>query len=143
MESGETQVHALAEVYERADCRPPILRPSASPTKGGPRSLGQERQADPFTTPLCGSAAGQRSICSELAADGMTPDYIREKTGLLLDAYFSGTKVKWLLDHVPGARARAESGRDPVRHGGSWLIWKLTGGGPRHGLFQCVPDDAV
>lgn len=66
-------------------------------------------------------------ICDDLSARGWAPR-IREKTGLVIDAYFSGTKVKWILDHVPGAREKAEQGR--LRFGtiDTWLIWKLTGG---------------
>ena len=51
-------------------------------------------------------------------------------TGLIIDAYFSGTKVKWILDHVPGARARAERGELLFGTVETWLIWKLTKGGP-------------
>jgi len=53
---------------------------------------------------------------------------IRKKTGLVLDAYFSGTKVKWLLDHVPGLRSKAQKGQICFGTIDSWLIWKLTGG---------------
>jgi len=55
-------------------------------------------------------------------------ELIADKTGLLIDAYFSGTKLKWLLDHVPGARARAERGELLFGTVETWLIWKLTGG---------------
>src|SRR6185369_10683491 len=53
---------------------------------------------------------------------------ISRKTGLVLDAYFSGTKLKWLLDHVPGARTRAERGELAFGTIDTWLIWKLSGG---------------
>ena len=53
---------------------------------------------------------------------------IRDRTGLLLDPYFSGTKLKWLLDHVEGARARARAGELAFGTVDSWLIWNLTGG---------------
>ncbi|MCR5088930.1 MAG: glycerol kinase GlpK [Oscillospiraceae bacterium] len=55
-------------------------------------------------------------------------DMIRQKTGLIPDAYFSGSKIKWLLDHVPGARRRAEAGKLLFGTIDTWLIWKLTGG---------------
>ena len=58
---------------------------------------------------------------------GLTETF-REKTGLIIDAYFSGTKVKWILDHVPGARARAERGELLFGTVETWLIWKLTKG---------------
>lgn len=66
-------------------------------------------------------------ICTELTAKGYA-DIIREKTGLLIDAYFSATKIQWILDHVEGARARAERGELLFGTVDTWLIWKLTGG---------------
>ncbi|KIL42285.1 glycerol kinase [Gordoniibacillus kamchatkensis] len=66
-------------------------------------------------------------ICDELKRQGYN-DMFRERTGLLIDAYFSGTKVKWILDHVEGARAKAERGDLLFGTIDTWLIWKLTGG---------------
>jgi len=65
--------------------------------------------------------------CDELKSDGHA-DMIRSKTGLVLDAYFSGTKVKWILDNVEGARAKAEAGELAFGTVDSWLIWNLTEG---------------
>jgi glycerol kinase len=66
-------------------------------------------------------------MCAQLRERGIEADVTR-KTGLLLDPYFSGTKLAWLLDHVPGARARAERGELAFGTIDSWLIWKLTDG---------------
>lgn len=66
-------------------------------------------------------------ICEELKAAGHN-DLFREKTGLLIDAYFSGTKVKWILDNVEGAREKAEAGKLLFGTIDTWLIWKLSGG---------------
>ncbi|NQX63388.1 glycerol kinase GlpK [Paenibacillus qinlingensis] len=66
-------------------------------------------------------------ICEELKAQGLN-DLFRERTGLLIDAYFSATKIKWILDHVEGARARAEQGDLLFGTMDTWIIWKLTGG---------------
>ncbi|MBD7969103.1 glycerol kinase GlpK [Paenibacillus gallinarum] len=66
-------------------------------------------------------------ICSKMKEDGLE-DLIREKTGLLIDPYFSATKVKWILDHVEGARERAEKGELLFGTIDSWLIWNLSGG---------------
>lgn len=66
-------------------------------------------------------------LCEDLNSAGLG-ELIREKTGLVVDAYFSGTKVKWILDQVPGARARAEAGELMFGTVDSWLIYKLTGG---------------
>jgi glycerol kinase len=65
--------------------------------------------------------------CDELKARGLSP-LIRERTGLVIDAYFSSTKLKWILDEVPGARARADKGELAFGTVDSWLVWKLTGG---------------
>jgi len=65
--------------------------------------------------------------CEKLMKEGYT-DIIREKTGLLIDAYFSGTKIKWILDNVPGVRERAERGELLAGTIDTWLIWKLSGG---------------
>ncbi|MDO8834142.1 MAG: FGGY family carbohydrate kinase, partial [Vicinamibacterales bacterium] len=66
-------------------------------------------------------------FCDALKAAGHGPA-IQEKTGLVIDAYFSGSKLRWLLDHVPGARARAERGELAFGTIDTWLIWKLSGG---------------
>ncbi|MGH8821504.1 MAG: FGGY family carbohydrate kinase, partial [Rhodoferax sp.] len=65
--------------------------------------------------------------CAELRAQGAA-DLIQAKTGLLIDAYFSGTKLKWLLDHVPQARQQAERGELAFGTVDSWLMWQLTNG---------------
>jgi glycerol kinase len=67
------------------------------------------------------------SICDEMKKRGLA-ETIREKTGLVIDAYFSGTKVKWILDNVPGARAKAERGELCFGTIDTWVIWNLTKG---------------
>ena len=67
------------------------------------------------------------AFCDELKARGLV-DRIREKTGLIIDAYFSGTKIKWILDNVPGARERAQAGKLRFGTVDSWLVWQLTRG---------------
>lgn len=73
----------------------------------------------------CRRTAG---LCEELKKDRTFTDYIQQHTGLLIDAYFSATKIKWILDQVEGARARAEAGELLFGTVDSWLVWKLTGG---------------
>ena len=65
--------------------------------------------------------------CDRLKAEGQT-EFIRERTGLIVDAYFSATKIKWILDNVAGARKRAEKGKLMFGTVDSWLIWRLTRG---------------
>ncbi|MBM6915999.1 glycerol kinase [Gemmiger sp. An120] len=68
------------------------------------------------------------ALCEELKADTEFTNYVKERTGLLVDAYFSGTKIQWILDNVPGAREKAEAGQLLFGTVDTWLIWKLTGG---------------
>ncbi|MBQ3723560.1 MAG: glycerol kinase GlpK [Bacteroidales bacterium] len=81
--------------------------------------------------PICNAIVWQdrrtSEFCDSLKAQGWT-ERIREKTGLLIDAYFSGTKVRWILENVPGARQRAERGELRFGTVDSWLVWNLTGG---------------
>lgn len=81
--------------------------------------------------PICHAIVWQcrrtAEYADKLKAKGLT-DVFREKTGLIIDAYFSATKLKWILDNVPGARQKAENGQLLFGTIDSWLIWKLTGG---------------
>jgi len=81
--------------------------------------------------PVCKAIVWQdrrtSEFCDSLKAQGLV-DKIREKTGLIIDAYFSGTKIKWILDNVPGARERAEAGKLRFGTVDSWLVWQLTRG---------------
>ena len=73
----------------------------------------------------CRRTAG---LCEELKKDEAFTEYVKEHTGLLIDAYFSATKIQWILDHVEGARERAQQGKLLFGTVDSWLVWKLTGG---------------
>ncbi len=81
--------------------------------------------------PVCNAIVWQcrrtADLCAELERDGYA-DRIRERTGLRLDPYFSGTKLKWILDNIDGARARAEAGDLLFGTVDTWITWKLTGG---------------
>ncbi len=105
---------------------------------GDIRALGITNQRE--TTVLWNRATGQpvhhaivwqdrraEPACAQLREQGHAA-LIQQKTGLLIDAYFSGTKLQWLLDHVPGARAAAERGELAFGTVDSWLIWQLTNG---------------
>jgi len=87
---------------------------------------------DPHTgQPLCNAVVWQdtrtREICRQLIAEGLEPT-VRERTGLPITTYFSGPKLKWLLDHVPGLRRKAEAGEAVFGNPDTWVIWNLTGG---------------
>ena len=81
--------------------------------------------------PICNAIVWQcrrtSDYCDELKAKGLAP-FIREKTGLVVDAYFSGTKLRWILENVPGAREDAEAGKLLFGTIDTWLMWNLTGG---------------
>jgi glycerol kinase len=81
--------------------------------------------------PVCNAVVWQdrrtAAACDALKARGLAP-LVAEKTGLVIDAYFSGTKIAWILDNVPGARAAAGAGRLAFGTVDAWLIWKLSGG---------------
>ena len=81
--------------------------------------------------PICNAIVWQdrrtAEFCDRLKRDGHEA-FIRERTGLVIDAYFSGSKVAWILDNVPGARARAEAGKLAFGTVDSWLVWQLTSG---------------
>lgn len=81
-------------------------------------------------------------ICERLKTDGLEPVF-REKTGLLIDPYFSGTKIRWLLDSDPQLQRRAEAGDLEFGTIDSWLLWKLTGGNAKAGaLHRTEPTNA-
>ena len=81
--------------------------------------------------PVCRAIVWQcrrtSGYCDSLKAKGLVEDY-RSKTGLVIDAYFSGTKLRWILENIPGVRERAERGELCFGTVETWLIWKLTGG---------------
>ena len=81
--------------------------------------------------PVCNAIVWQdrrtSAYCDSLKSAGLT-EKIREKTGLIIDAYFSGTKIRWILENVPGAREKAEKGELRFGTVDSWLVWNLTGG---------------
>jgi glycerol kinase len=82
---------------------------------------------EPVTNAIVWQDRRTAPMCDRLRAEG-AEDLVRGKTGLVIDAYFSGTKVAWILENVPGARERAEAGRLAFGTVDSWLVWKLTGG---------------
>ncbi|WP_078381682.1 glycerol kinase GlpK [Sutcliffiella halmapala] len=86
-----------------------------------------KRTGQPIHNAIVWQSRQTATICEELKAQGHE-QLFRDKTGLLIDAYFSGTKVKWLLDNVAGAREKAEKGELLFGTIDTWLIWKLSGG---------------
>ena len=105
----------------------PMWRASASPTSAKRPSCGIKITRRPIHNAIVWQCRRTSEYCDELKARGLTEKF-RQKTGLIIDAYFSATKLKWILDHIPGARERAERGELLFGTVETWLIWKLTCG---------------
>jgi glycerol kinase len=90
--------------------------------------LWDRRTGQPVTNAIVWQDRRTASYCDQLERDGCS-ELIRSKTGLVIDPYFAGTKLKWMLDHVAGARTLAEQGHLAFGTVDSWLLWNLTGGG--------------
>ena len=89
--------------------------------------LWDRRTGEPIHNAIVWQCRRTAPFCDALKSQGLGT-LVEEKTGLLIDAYFSGSKIRWLLDNVPGARARAERGELCFGTVDSWLIWQLSGG---------------
>ena len=85
------------------------------------------RTGEPLYNAIVWQDRRTADFCERLKSDGAGP-LVQEKTGLLIDAYFSASKIRWILDNVDGARAKAQSGQLAFGTVDTWLIWKLTGG---------------
>ena len=117
-------------------CRAAIDRAGAGPDRIAAIGITNQRETtivwDRKTgKPVCNAIVWQdrrtSDLCKALKSDGFE-DVVTERTGLLLDPYFSGTKLAWILDNIGGARARAEAGDLLFGTVDSWLVWNLTGG---------------
>ena len=89
--------------------------------------LWDRRTGRPVARAIVWQCRRSAMLCEQLKRKGLEPA-VRRKTGLVLDAYFSGTKIRWLLDHVPGLLRRARAGEIAFGTVDSWLLWHLTGG---------------
>jgi glycerol kinase len=97
---------------------------------------------DPVYPAIVWQSRQSASICDQLKKDGLEPMF-REKTGLLIDPYLSGSKIRWILDRDPEFQRRAEGGRLAFGTIDSWLLWKLTGGSTAAGaLHRTDPTNA-
>ena len=122
-----TTARALAEAVDAAHIDPKRIAALGITNQRETTILWDRRTGEPVCNAVVWQCRRTAPLCDQLKADGWT-ERVQEKTGLLIDAYFSGTKLKWLLDHIPGARERAERGELLFGTVDSWLIWKLTGG---------------
>lgn len=123
----ETQLRAMAEAFEKSGLSPTDIAGIGITNQRETTIVWDKNTGKPVYNAIVWQCRRTASICDELKDSGIG-EYVREKTGLLIDAYFSGTKIKWILDNVDGARERAERGELLFGNVDSWLIWNLTGG---------------
>jgi glycerol kinase len=127
MEIWGTQSGVAREVLEKTGIRPEEVAAIGITNQRETTIVWEKATGKPVCNAIVWQCRRTAGICDELKARGLEP-YVRENTGLVIDAYFSGTKVKWILDHVAGARERAERGELLFGNVDTWLIWNLTRG---------------
>ncbi len=126
MELLRTQLMALAEAYERSGAAPAEIAAIGVTNQRETAVVWEKDTGRPIMNAIVWQCRRTAEECRRLKQAGLGP-LVRQRTGLLIDAYFSGPKISWMLDHVPGARARAEKGELLCGTVDSWLIWNLTG----------------
>jgi len=117
----------LTEVINNAGIQPSDIDSIGITNQRETAVVWDKASGQPVYNAIVWQSRQTSAICDQLKADGFD-DMVRAKTGLLIDAYFSGTKVKWILDHVEGAREKAARGELLFGTIDTWLIWNLTGG---------------
>ena len=117
----------MAEAFGSADIDPNEIAGIGITNQRETAVVWEKETGRPVYNAIVWQSRQTADICEELKAAGHS-DMVRDKTGLLIDAYFSGTKVKWILDNVEGAREKAENGELLFGTIDTWLIWKLSGG---------------
>ena len=122
-----TQLNTAVEVLARARIRPRDVVALGITNQRETALVWDRDTGTPVYNAIVWQDRRTAEFCAQLQKDG-NEEQIRKKTGLLIDPYFSGTKVAWILDNVNGARARAEQGKLAFGTVDSWLIWNLTSG---------------
>ena len=122
-----TQSGVAAQAIGKAGARPDDIAAIGITNQRETAVVWEKATGEPIMNGIVWQDRRTAGICDQMKAKGLE-DYVRENTGLVIDAYFSGTKVKWMLDNVPGARAKAEAGELLFGTVDTWLIWKMTGG---------------
>jgi glycerol kinase len=122
-----SQVGVAAEALSRAGVAPNRVAALGITNQRETTLVWEKATGRPLGNAIVWQDRRTAGFCDELKARGLEPLF-RERTGLVLDAYFSGTKVRWILDNVDGARAAAERGQLAFGTVDTWLIWHLTGG---------------
>ena len=127
MEIWGSQSGVMREAVDTAGINPEEIAAIGITNQRETTVVWDKKTGKPIYNAIVWQCRRTSEICDGLKEKGLT-ECIREKTGLIIDAYFSATKVKWILDNVEGARERAEKGELLFGTIDTWLIWKLTGG---------------
>jgi glycerol kinase len=127
LEIWRTQLATAREALQRAGLRADAIRAVGITNQRETTVVWNRATGQPIHHAIVWQDRRAEPTCAELRARGLA-GMIQAKTGLLIDAYFSGTKLKWILDHVPGAREQAARGELAFGTVDSWLIWQLTQG---------------
>ena len=122
-----TQMGVAVEAMQKANAKAEDIAAIGITNQRETTILWDRETGEPVHHAIVWQCRRTSEICDRLKEKGLT-SLIREKTGLVIDAYFSATKIKWLLDHVPGAREKARQGEILFGTVETWLIWKLTRG---------------
>src|SRR6187455_3634606 len=120
-----TQIAVATEALGRAHLRPRDIAAIGITNQRETTVVWDRETGAPVYNAIVWQDRRTADYCDRLKQDGHE-DFIRERTGLVIDAYFSGSKVAWILDNVPGARAKAEAGKLAFGTIDSWLVWQLT-----------------
>lgn len=124
----KTQLGVLVKVILEHNVAPSSIAAIGITNQRETTVVWDRQSGEPIYNAIVWQDKRTADICEEMKSRGLV-DYVRHQTGLVIDSYFSGTKVKWILDHVPGARVRAERGELAFGTIDTWLMWKLTNGG--------------
>lgn len=127
MEILSTELLAMAEAFEKSGLSPTDIAAIGITNQRETTIVWDRCTGKPVCNAIVWQCRRTAAFCTQLREQGYT-EAIRARTGLLPDAYFSGTKYRWLLEHTPGARRRAERGELLCGTVDSWLLWNLTGG---------------
>jgi glycerol kinase len=122
-----TQVSVVIEALGRAHLKPSDIAAIGITNQRETTVVWDRETGNPVYNAIVWQDRRTADFCEGMKRDGHE-DFIRERTGLVVDAYFSGSKVAWILDNVPGARAKADAGKLAFGTIDSWLVWKLTNG---------------
>jgi len=127
LEIWDSQLAVAREVLAKADLQAADIKGLGITNQRETTVVWNRKTGKPIYHAIVWQDRRAEPTCAALREQGLTP-LVQGKTGLVIDAYFSGTKLKWILDHVPEARAQAERGELAFGTVDSWLVWQLTNG---------------